>query len=136
MVVTDETLLSMKHNVTFVGQYMFIEDEATINAIGRDAGLEMWSDLTKEQQKDKRDNDREHRCFKGSFLTGPNNTPLLVYRGIGSWDPSIYTVNLKTGKPTKNSNCDHPPNKDLVAKLWVRNPHPLESVAWGDMKLS
>jgi len=102
--------------------HMFVYDEAVINAIGRDAGLEMWSDLTKEQQKDKRDNDREHRCFKGSLNMGQNNTPLLEFKGIGSWDPSIYTIDLSTGMPSEDSEGQHLPNKDLVSKLWISAP--------------
>ena len=101
------------------------EDTVIINKIGKDAGLEMWYDLSDEERQKEYKNDNENKYYIGDIVNSNDKFPPTIvfkaagHRGYGK-DCSIYTINLKTGKPTKKSSIQICPNKEFISQLYIQ----------------
>lgn len=93
-------------------------DVDIINQIGRNAGLDMWDDLTSEEKKVKDARDYyEGIILQNNFGKYPGTLVFLPkerYPGT----KSIYSINTGTGKPTINSPKKIIPNPHLIFKLF------------------
>ena len=103
-------------------------DEDLIDDIGEYLGFVMWNqrDETKEYDFP---GEREENCLRGdNFVEGNiiiyNKTPLLVYKNKGGFHTfkSLYTLNLLTIKPTKNSEIKKLLSPELIEKIKINNP--------------
>ncbi len=99
-----------------------LEDDL-IDDIGKYLGFIMWNtrDETKEYDFP---NARDDNCLAGdSFIEGHtivyNRMPLLIYKNKGCFHgvKSLYTFNLLTLKPTKNSKIQKLLSPKLVEKI-------------------
>lgn len=83
-----------------------------INTIGREAGLKMWDDVKNKYKEIENDNEThyyEGKIFKDYIIYQQAHN--YVY-GPGS---SHYTVNLRTGRPTRGHT--QVPRKELINDL-------------------
>jgi len=109
-----------------------IHNSDAINAIGRDAGVKLWADLSPEEQTEKYQNDQEKHYYKGVILP-PKGTypPMLAFQNIGEYGyypgNSIYCINLKTGKPTLSSSIKTVPKAHLISSLYDNGGNVLDN---------
>ena len=102
-------------------------DKNLIDEIGEYLGFEMWSKMDETKEYDF-PNAREANCLPGDeFVEGNiiiyNKTPLLVYKNKGCFHTfnSLYTLNLSTIKPTKNSKNQKLLSSALIEKIKENN---------------
>lgn len=107
--------------------------EELIDEIGEYLGFEMWNKRDKTKEYDF-PGSREADALPGDYFVSGNlvqwyNRPtLLVYQYEACrYDPffdrsSLYTLNLSTMKPTKNSSNQTPLSQELIEKLKA-NPY-------------
>jgi hypothetical protein len=98
--------------------------EELIDEIGEYLGFIMWNKRDKSQEYDFPNARGEDNCLSGDkFVEGNiiiyNNTPLLVYKLKNCFHvfKSLYTLNLSTIKPTKNSDIQTIISQELVEKI-------------------
>jgi hypothetical protein len=92
--------------------YCNFHDTDAINTIGRDAGLKMTADYP-----------GDDGIYYGEVLPKRGNfPPLLLFKEYDyrmmQGHQSHYTINLVTGKPTKESGNKTVPKKELVSRLY------------------
>jgi hypothetical protein len=97
--------------------------EELIDEIGEYLGFAMWNKRDKSKEYDF-PNAREENYLPGDvFVEGNiiiyNKTPLLVYKNKNCFHifKSLYTLNLITIKPTKNSKIQTIISQELVEKI-------------------
>jgi hypothetical protein len=96
-----------------------VSDE-DIKLIAKNIDIELLEYLKPDERKKVEDNDDEKHYFRYSILSVgsfPNSTPTLVFRRLLPKFFSAhteYSVNLKTGNPTKAS-----PSKHLYHQIYV-----------------
>ena len=102
-----------------------ILDEDLIDEIGEYIGFDMWNKRDKSKKYDF-PGARDDNCLAGDkFVHGNiiifNETPLLVYkhRGFFHGVKSLYTLNLITIRPTKNSYIKHLLSPELCEKIKI-----------------
>lgn len=100
--------------------------EELIDEIGEYLGFVMWNKRDKSKEYDF-SNAREEKCLFGDiFVDGNiiiyNHTPLLVYKNKNCFHnfKSLYTLNLSTIKPTKNSKTQTIISQELVEKIKIK----------------
>lgn len=98
-------------------------DENLIDEIGEYLGLEMWNKRDKTKEYDFQ-GAREEKCLPGDgFVEGNiikyNGIRLLVYQNMGCshGSKSLYTLNLSTLNPTKNSKIQKLLSRQLFEKI-------------------
>lgn len=112
--------------------HTIIHNPQIINTIGREAGIPLWDDLTSEKRGEEYSNDNEKNYFRGIILGSRGiYPPMLVFQQAGHYGygpgSSIYTINLKTGKPTIQSTIKKVPRYELVCKLYDDGKNVLEN---------
>jgi len=100
-------------------------DKDLIDEIGEYLGFVMWNKRDKTTQYDF-PNSREENCIPGDqFVEGNiiiyNKIPLLVYKHKGCFHTfkSLYTLNLSTLKPTKNSKIQKLLSHELLENIKI-----------------
>jgi len=100
-------------------------DNDLIDEVGEYLGFAMWNKRDKTKEYDF-PNSREGNCFPGDeFAEGNiiiyNNIPLLVYKNKGCFHTfkSLYTLNLSTIKPTKQSKIQKLLSPNLIEKIKI-----------------
>lgn len=98
-------------------------DLDAINIIGRDAGIQLWDDLTGKEQNEAYTNDQEKHYYKGVILPANDKyPPMLIFQTIGEYGyypgSSNYCINLKSGKPTSQSGIKKIPRRDLILRIY------------------
>lgn len=100
-----------------------INDEL-IDEIGEYLGFDMWRKRDKTKEYDFPNARGEEKYFQGDQFVEGNiifyaNTKLLVYKNVGYFHrfKALYTLNMKTLKPTKNSRIQKQLTHDLIEKL-------------------
>ena len=95
-----------------------------INEIGEELGYKMWSkrDTTKEYDYPGARDGNEHTEPADNYVEGHiipyKNLTLLVYKCVGHYHASsLYTLNISTLKPTKNSTNQTQLSPELVEKI-------------------
>ena len=93
-----------------------------IDSVGEYLGFEMWSKRDTSKEYDfpgARDGNEYADNFVEGNIIGYKNQILLVYKLVGHYHgaPSLYTLNLSTIKPTKNSRCQKQLSLELVEKI-------------------
>jgi hypothetical protein len=105
---------------------MFI-DEDLIDEIGTYLGFEMWNTKDETKEYDFPGAREEHSVPGEAFVEGNvffcNNTQLLVYKNKECYQgyKSLYTLNLSTLKPTKNSKIQTLLSPELLEKIKIKN---------------
>ena len=102
-------------------------DKDLIDEIGEYLGFEMWNkrDISKEYDfQNERSDDNITYYMGDKYITGNiiyNKIPLLVYKNAGCFHSfkSLYTLNLLTLKPTKNSLNKTLLSKELIEKIKI-----------------
>jgi len=100
------------YNLDGVTAYCNFNDTDAINTIGRDAGLKMHADYP-----------NDDGGYYGEVLPKRGSFPPLLlfkeydYRMMPGHQ-SHYTINLITGKPTKDSGNKIIPKRELVSRLY------------------
>uniref|UniRef100_A0A6C0B188 Uncharacterized protein n=1 Tax=viral metagenome TaxID=1070528 RepID=A0A6C0B188_9ZZZZ len=99
-------------------------DEDLIDEIGEYLGFVMWSKRDKSKHYDFPNAREEETCIPGDqFVEGSiviyNTIALLVYKNVGCFHTfkSLYTLNLSTIKPTKNSKNQTLLSQELLIKI-------------------
>lgn len=114
--------LKLAHAI-YIMNHLLLYNDDIINTIGRDAGLEMWDDLDPKKQTEEYSNDREKYYYIGKLVKSDGKfPPTLIFKsashhGYGR-SCSVYTINLKTGKPTQKSPIQYHPKKELITKIY------------------
>ena len=100
--------------------------EKLIDDIGEYLGFEMWSKRDQSKEYDF-PGAREENCLVGdNFIEGKiiqyNNMLLLVYKNTGCFHgfKSIYTLNLATLRPTKNSKIQKELSQELIEQIKIK----------------
>jgi len=100
--------------------------EELIDEIGKYLGFVMWNKRDKSKEYDFPNAKEENSLSGDIFVEGNiiiyNNTPLLVYKkknGFHNFN-SLYTLNLFTIKPTKNSKTQTIISQELVEKIKIK----------------
>lgn len=95
-----------------------------MDEIGRYLGFEMWNDRDTSKFYDFLGARGDDSCFLGDhFVKGDvivyNNTKLLVYKNVGCFHgaKTLYTLNLTTLKPRKNSKIQTLLPQKLIEKI-------------------
>jgi hypothetical protein len=101
-------------------------DEDLIDEIGEYLGFVMWNKRDKSKYYDFPNARKEEPCLPGDeFVEGSiiiyNKIALLVYKNKGCFHTfkSLYTLNLSTIKPTKNSKNQTLLSQELVNKIKI-----------------
>ena len=100
-------------------------DNNLIDEVGEYLGFAMWNKRDKTKEYDF-PGSREGNCLPGDeFAEGNiiiyNNIPLLVYKNKGCFHTfkSLYTLNLSTIKPTKQSKIQKLLSPNLIEKIKI-----------------
>jgi len=98
--------------------------EQLMDEIGRYLGFEMWNDRDTSKSYDFPGARGDVDCLGGDqFVKGDvivyNSTELLVYKNVGCFHgvKTLYTFNLTTLKPTKNSKRQTLLPQNLIEKI-------------------
>jgi hypothetical protein len=101
-------------------------DKDLIDEIGEYLGFEMWNkrDISKEYDFPNERSDDKDTLMGDKYIIGNiiyNKIPLLVYKNAGCFHSfkSLYTLNLLTLKPTKNSLNQTLLSKELIEKIKI-----------------
>jgi hypothetical protein len=100
-----------------------IPDEELIDEIGQYIGFTMWNNRDKSKEYDFPGSREEHCSHGDKYIEGNiiifKSTPLLVYKNKNCFHgfKTLYTLNLLTIKPTKNSHIKTILSQELVEKI-------------------